>query len=48
MLTGDERRMVVIVKAREEEYHLHLIDSNGTPEAHLAVPTAEPNWDPSE
>ena len=45
ILTGDERRMVTD-KAREEAYQLHLMDPNGTPKAHLAAPTVEPNWDP--
>ena len=39
---------MVIDKAREEAYQLHLTDLKGIPEAHLAVPTAEPNWDPNE
>lgn len=42
MLTGDERRMV-IDKTREETCRLLLTDPNGTPEAHLALPTSEPN-----
>lgn len=33
--------------AREEAYQLHVTNSNGTPEAHLAGPTAEPYWDAS-
>lgn len=44
MLTRDERRMV-IDKTREETCQLHLTDPNGAPEAHLALPTSEPNWD---
>ena len=46
MLTGDERTMV-IDKAREEAHQLHLADPDGTPEANLAVPIAEPDWDPN-
>lgn len=42
MLTGDERRMVTD-KAREGANQLHLADPDGTPEANLAVPTAEPD-----
>ena len=37
---------MVTDQAREEAYQLHLMDSNGTPKAHLAAPTAEPNWEP--
>ena len=37
---------MVIDKTKEEEHtHLHLADPDGTPEANLAVPTAEPEWD---
>lgn len=39
---------MVIDKTKEEVHQLHLTDPNGTPEAHLAASTAEPNWDPSE
>ena len=39
---------MVIDKAREEVYQLHLIDPNGPLEAHLPVPTIEPNRNPSE
>ena len=46
MLTGEERRMV-IDKAREEAYQLHLADPDGAPEANLAVLIAEPDWDPN-
>lgn len=42
---GDERRMVTD-QAREEAYQLHRMDPSGTPKAHLAAPTAEPNWEP--
>ena len=44
MLIEDKRRMVTD-KAREEAQQLHLADPDGTPEANLAVPTAEPDWD---
>lgn len=46
MLTGDERRMVTD-KAREGANQLHLADPDGTPEANLAVPNAEPDRDPN-
>lgn len=46
MLAGDERRMT-IDKAREEAYQFHLADLDGTPEANLAVPNAEPDGDPN-
>ena len=46
MLTGEERRMVVD-KAREESHQLHLPDPDEAPEANLAVPIAEPDWDPN-
>lgn len=46
-LPGDEK-MVVTDKAREVAHQLHLVDPNGTPKTHSAVPTAEPNWDSSE
>ena len=39
---------MVIDKAREEVYQLHLIDPNGPLEAHLPVPTTEPNRNPSK
>ena len=39
---------MVADKAREEAYQLHVTNSSGTPEAHLAGPTAEPYWDASE
>lgn len=45
MLTGEERRMVTDKTKEEEHTHLHLADPDGTPEANLAVPTAEPEWD---
>ena len=45
ILTGDEKRMV-IDKARESAYQLRLTHPNGAPEAHLTVPTTEPNWGP--
>ena len=44
MLTGDERRMLTD-KAREEAQQLHLADPDGTSEANLAVPIADPDWD---
>lgn len=39
---------MVTDKAREVAHQLHLVDPNGTPKTHSAVPTAEPNWDSSE
>ena len=33
--------------ASKEAHQLHPADPNGTPEANLAVPTAEPDWDPN-
>lgn len=46
MLAGDERR-IVIDKVREKANQLHLADPDGIPEANLAVPIAETNWDPN-
>ena len=37
---------MVIDKARESAYQLRLTHPNGAPEAHLTVPTTEPNWGP--
>lgn len=42
VLTGDERRMA-IDKAKEEAQQFHIADPGGTPEANLAVSTAEPD-----
>ena len=47
ILTGDEKRMV-IDKARKSAYQFHLTHPNGAPEAHLTVPTTQPNWGPRE
>ena len=38
---------MVIDKAREEAHQLHPADPDGTPEANLTVPTAEPDWEPN-
>lgn len=44
MLTAGERRMV-IDDAKQEAHQLYPADPDGSPEANLAVPTAEPDWD---
>lgn len=46
MLTGGERRMV-IDDAKQEAHQLYSADPDGSPEANLAVPTAEPDWNPN-
>ena len=38
---------MVFGKAGEEAYQFHLMVPGGAPEAHLAVPSAEPNQDPN-
>lgn len=42
MLTGGERRMV-IDDAKQEAHQLYSADPDGSPEANLAIPTAEPD-----
>lgn len=41
------KRRMIIDNAREEAHQLLLADPDGTPEANLAVPNAEPDRDPN-